>query len=58
MDNELETWTEKIMNEQQYRNGIFINLKSLFARAASNYLGGFASERAGHAALAKGEQYE
>ena len=55
MDNELETWTEKIMNEQQYRSGIFTDRKSLFARAASNCLGGFASERAGHATLAKGE---
>jgi hypothetical protein len=55
MDNELETWTEKLMAEQQYRSGIFTDLKSLFARAASNYLGGFASERAGHVALARDE---
>jgi len=58
MDNELETWVEKIIDEQQYRSGIFIDLKSLFPRAASNYLGGFASERAGHATLAKGETDE
>ena len=32
MDKELETWTEKIIDEQQYRSGIFTDLKSLFTR--------------------------
>ena len=32
MDKELETWTEKIMDEQQYRSGIFTDLKSLLTR--------------------------
>jgi hypothetical protein len=37
MDNELETWTEKTMNEQKYRSGIFSDKKSLFARAMNRY---------------------
>jgi len=48
MDNELETWTETIMDEQKYRSGIFINSKSLFARVTSNFLGVFDSKKAGH----------
>ena len=55
MDNELETWTEKIMNEQQYRSGIFTDRKSLFARAVSNFFSVFVSKKAGHVTLTKGE---
>jgi hypothetical protein len=46
MDNELETWTEKIMDEQQYRNGIFTDLKSRIARFGSNFRGGLTNKRA------------
>jgi|TARA_B110000495_G_scaffold173656_1_gene163297 hypothetical protein len=55
MDNELETWTEKIMDEQQYRNGIFTDLKSRIARFGSNLRSGFTSKRTSHTALTKGE---
>ena len=55
MDNELETWTEKIMNEQQYRSGIFTDRKSLLARATSNLLSVFTSKKASHVTLTKGE---
>mgnify|MGYP003636413703 FL=1 len=32
MNKELDTWIEKLMDEQQYRSGIFTDLKSLFSR--------------------------
>lgn len=47
MDKELETWTEKIMDEQQYRSGIFTDLKSLFTRLSG--------KKASHTVLVKGE---
>jgi hypothetical protein len=55
MDNELETWTEKMMNEQKYRSGIFTDKKSLFTRAASSSLSVFTSKKASHVTLTKGE---
>mgnify|MGYP001205463146 FL=1 len=40
MDRELETYIEKTMNEQIYRNGIFDSLIERFAAAIAFYRSG------------------
>ena len=37
MDKELETYVDRIMDDQLYRSGIFSNFVERFARAAAHY---------------------
>tara|TARA_B110000003_G_C16269652_1_gene386437 strand:+ start:183 stop:374 length:192 start_codon:yes stop_codon:yes gene_type:complete len=48
MDRELETYIEKTMNEQIYRNGIFDSLIERFAAAIAFYRSGVDRRGAHH----------